>query len=216
MSPRFVNHRTVLILIMSVALLTRLVGLDWGLPHTYEEATPLRVAVSMWGWEHGGEPTLDPAFFNYPSLSFYVHFIVQGVLFLVLKLNGCHCIGHGLEFPLSHRSNAAIRRLARRWRVLRAVDGAVPVQDGPRGGRHALGTDCGPAPGDKSIPRRAIADDRSGHSAHLLRHSGGLRARAHRAEGANVRLCSGGRRSVLRHHPSTRVPSSSQLWSPLT
>ncbi|HET6350045.1 MAG TPA: hypothetical protein VFH88_13280, partial [Candidatus Krumholzibacteria bacterium] len=87
-SKRIVNQRTLLILILAAAAWVRITGLNWGLPHTYEEATPLRVAVSMWGWVTGQPTTLNPSFFNYPSLSFYLHFLIQGILFLVLKLTG--------------------------------------------------------------------------------------------------------------------------------
>jgi 4-amino-4-deoxy-L-arabinose transferase-like glycosyltransferase len=87
-SRRTLTDRTLLGLVLSAALLTRLIGLDWALPHTYEEATPLRVAVSMWGWEHDGAPTLNPSFFNYPSLAFYIHFLAQGLWFLILRLTG--------------------------------------------------------------------------------------------------------------------------------
>ena len=87
-SSRILTPRTLLILVLTLAAGTRLIGLDWSLPHTYEEATPLRVAVQMWGWEDDGRASLNPSFFNYPSLSFYIHFLVQGILFVILKLAG--------------------------------------------------------------------------------------------------------------------------------
>jgi hypothetical protein len=42
----------------------------------------------MWGWEGSGDVNLNPEFFNYPSLTFYAHFLAQGLLYLILKLLG--------------------------------------------------------------------------------------------------------------------------------
>lgn len=77
---------TVSLLLLAVAL--RLFHLDWSLPHVYEEATPLHIAWQMWGWDRSGAINLNPEFFNYPSLTFYVHFVAQGVLYLTMKLTG--------------------------------------------------------------------------------------------------------------------------------
>ncbi|HEX6791193.1 MAG TPA: glycosyltransferase family 39 protein [Candidatus Krumholzibacteria bacterium] len=85
---RWWSSTTALIAILVAALALRVVGLGWSLPSTYEEATPLKTAVAMWGWPAGVDPTLNPCFFNYPSLTFYVHFVVQGVAWLILKATG--------------------------------------------------------------------------------------------------------------------------------
>ncbi len=83
------NRPNILLLsILTLAAGLRIYGLDWSLPHTYEEATPLRVAIGMWGWQANGPTTLNPQFFNYPSLTFYIHFLAQGVVFLCLRLAG--------------------------------------------------------------------------------------------------------------------------------
>jgi len=66
----------------------RVIGLDWSLPNTYEEATPLRIALQMWGWQGAGGVDLNPHFFNYPSFCFYLHFAVQGIAYVILKLTG--------------------------------------------------------------------------------------------------------------------------------
>ncbi|MCP4547882.1 MAG: phospholipid carrier-dependent glycosyltransferase [bacterium] len=74
--------------ILLLALLLRAWSLGWGLPSVYEEAFPLKVAWTMW---HFGSPQavdLNPHFFNYPSLTIYLHFITQGLLFLAMKLGG--------------------------------------------------------------------------------------------------------------------------------
>lgn len=76
----------VLVSMVLVAVILRVVSLNWGLPHTYEEATPLRKAIDMLGWQRGGPLNLNPGFFNYPSLTFYIHLVVQAIVFFVLKL----------------------------------------------------------------------------------------------------------------------------------
>lgn len=67
-----------------LALVVRIYHLDWALPYTYEEATPLHTAWNMWGWDRNCDVNLNPEFFRYPSLTFYVHFLVQGALYLVM------------------------------------------------------------------------------------------------------------------------------------
>ena len=71
-----------------VAAGLRILGIGWGLPQVYEEATPLRHAWEMWGWglDRGFDP--NPHFFNYPSLTIYIQFILQLVIFAWLKLFG--------------------------------------------------------------------------------------------------------------------------------
>jgi hypothetical protein len=71
-----------------LALGLRLAGAGWGLPQVYEEATPVRVAWSMWAW---GEPhgfDGNPHTFGYPSLIFYLHFLGQALLLGWLRLVG--------------------------------------------------------------------------------------------------------------------------------
>lgn len=84
--PRIGSY--VLVSVILVAVVLRVVGLNWGLPHTYEEATPLRKAIDMLGWQRGGPLTLNPGFFNYPSFTFYIHLAMQAAVFLLLKLLG--------------------------------------------------------------------------------------------------------------------------------
>jgi 4-amino-4-deoxy-L-arabinose transferase-like glycosyltransferase len=81
------NNLTALGLVLIAAAL-RVYGIDWGLPQVYEEATPLYKAWDMWGWGARESLDLNPHFFNYPSLSFYLQFLGQGVLYLVLKVFG--------------------------------------------------------------------------------------------------------------------------------
>src|SRR5512140_3469152 len=64
--------------VVAAAAAFRLRSIGWGLPELSEEATPFRKALGMWGVDTG-RLTLDPHFFNYPSLTFYFHFLLQGI-----------------------------------------------------------------------------------------------------------------------------------------
>ncbi len=84
------RRRDILILtgLLVLAVGLRRYGLDWGLPEVFEEATPLKKAWDMWGWDRGGGVDLNPHFFNYPTFSIYLHFLLQGLLYLGLKVGG--------------------------------------------------------------------------------------------------------------------------------
>ncbi|MCK5613107.1 hypothetical protein KAR91_65140, partial [Candidatus Pacearchaeota archaeon] len=71
-----------------IATVLRIYGIDWGLPQVYEEATPLYKAWEMWGWGARDSLDLNPHFFNYPSLSIYLQFMGQGLLYVLLKIFG--------------------------------------------------------------------------------------------------------------------------------
>ncbi len=62
--------------VTALAMALRLWNVRHGLPDFLEEAIPFKRALAMWGWETG-HADLNPHFFNYPSLSLYVHFLVQ-------------------------------------------------------------------------------------------------------------------------------------------
>jgi 4-amino-4-deoxy-L-arabinose transferase-like glycosyltransferase len=87
-SPKRPPEWTVLLAILAVALALRLYGMNWGLPYVYEEATPFKQAWTMWGWGGPVGVDLNPHFFNYPSLTIYLQFAAQGLLYLVMKLGG--------------------------------------------------------------------------------------------------------------------------------
>jgi 4-amino-4-deoxy-L-arabinose transferase-like glycosyltransferase len=72
--------------LLAVAL--RFYGLGWGLPAVYEEAYPFKKSWEMWGWGAGRHVDFNPHFFNYPTFYFYVQFLGQGLLFVLLKLRG--------------------------------------------------------------------------------------------------------------------------------
>src|SRR5262245_34563007 len=61
-----------LLVVMVVSTALRLVHLAWGLPSLLEEAMPLRVALRMID-PATGHGNWNPGFFNYPSLSIYLH-----------------------------------------------------------------------------------------------------------------------------------------------
>ncbi len=67
-----------LAVVLLVAAALRVWRLDHGLPDLLDEDYPLRRALAMWGWERG-RTDWNPHFFIYPSLSFYLHFLVQKV-----------------------------------------------------------------------------------------------------------------------------------------
>jgi tetratricopeptide (TPR) repeat protein len=81
-------ERVALAVLFLLALGVRLAGAGWGLPQVYEEATPIRVAWSLWAWGEAHGFDGNPHTFGYPSLVFYLHFIGQAILFVWLRLVG--------------------------------------------------------------------------------------------------------------------------------
>ncbi|MFO7654532.1 MAG: glycosyltransferase family 39 protein [Candidatus Krumholzibacteriia bacterium] len=75
------THLAVALALAGLAAFLRLWRLGHGLPDFHEEAIPLREALEMWGWETG-RTDLDPGFFNYPTLTIYLHFLVQKAHYL--------------------------------------------------------------------------------------------------------------------------------------
>ena len=83
------NVRTAIVLgvILIVGAGLRAYNLDYGLPEVYEEATPMKQAWEMWGWDGDGVD-LNPHFFKYPSLAIYTQFVGQLCYFGVNALTG--------------------------------------------------------------------------------------------------------------------------------
>jgi len=77
--------------LVALALLLRLWHLGHGLPDFSEEAIPFRRALAMWGWE-SGHTDLNPHFFNYPSLTIYLHFFGQKVQYAIGLLSGRYTV----------------------------------------------------------------------------------------------------------------------------
>lgn len=90
-------------LLIALGAALRLFRIDWGLPDLYEEATPLVQAWEIWNWGPTGSVDLNPHFFNYPSLTLYVHFLITGVLFLMMK--ACGAVSSGLEYSVRYLSD---------------------------------------------------------------------------------------------------------------
>ena len=88
-SPGSSRHRgACLALLLAVAAIAiRLPHLNWGLPDLEEEALPLKKAFEMWGWDDG-RLHLDPGTAGWPSLSFYVHLLLQLLMYLGGRLIG--------------------------------------------------------------------------------------------------------------------------------
>ena len=100
----------------------RAVHLDWGLPEVFEEATPVRKAIEMWGVPGSGID-LNPHFFKYPSLTFYLNFILQSVWYLWLSLSGAVASLNEFRQVLAEDFSRAV--LLGRW--LQVVLGALLV-----------------------------------------------------------------------------------------
>lgn len=72
---------------IAAAVMLRLWHVGHGLPDFLEEAIPLRLALGMTD-PATGRVDWNPHQFNYPSLSVYLHFLLQGALFHVGRLAG--------------------------------------------------------------------------------------------------------------------------------
>lgn len=121
------QRRDILIMtaLATLAIGIRYYGLDWGLPEVFEEATPLRKAWDMWGWDRDGGVDLNPHFFNYPSLSIYLHFLWQGLLFMGLGISGA--IASTLDFNTMYLVAPTPIFLSGRWLSLLFGTGTVLV-----------------------------------------------------------------------------------------
>ena len=80
--PLATTQTTALLLLLGFGMALRLGRLGHGLPDFLEEAIPLRVALNMKDVATG-KIDWNPHYFNYPSLSIYLHFLVQQGEYLV-------------------------------------------------------------------------------------------------------------------------------------
>ncbi len=74
--PDWTSSPTTAALLVLLTILLRIWHIQHGLPDFLEEAIPFKKALQMWGWE-SGHTDLNPHFFNYPTLSLYLHLFVQ-------------------------------------------------------------------------------------------------------------------------------------------
>ncbi len=112
------KHKVFLILI-ALGLALRIYFIHWGLPEIYEEATPMMVALNFWN-TGGNGIDLNPHFFNYPALTFYLQFAIQAI---------CYFIGHLLniykDFPSFISDQTLLVIIARATSVLFDLGTAV-------------------------------------------------------------------------------------------
>jgi len=76
-----------IVYLLCIGFLLRLWNIDWSLPEVYEEAYPLTVSWKFWNWSDPGID-LNPHFFNYPALIFYLNFLIQVVHYIVGHIFG--------------------------------------------------------------------------------------------------------------------------------
>jgi hypothetical protein len=74
MNARGLRFGLMLVVLAAVAL--RLWNIAADLPDFLEEAIPFRFALNLWSWT-GGPTDWNPHFFNYPSLTLYLHLLLQ-------------------------------------------------------------------------------------------------------------------------------------------
>src|SRR5262249_54864596 len=80
-------EHTALALIVALAVGLRLWRIATGLPDFLEEAIPFRLALGMRD-AASGRIDWNPHYFNYPSLSIYLHFVVQQAAYAIGRLWG--------------------------------------------------------------------------------------------------------------------------------
>ncbi len=73
--------------LLCFAFLLRIWNVNWGLPQLYEEAIPLRFGMKLW---NPGSDTIDFHFFVYPSFTYLLQFILQGLHFLTGYIFGTY------------------------------------------------------------------------------------------------------------------------------
>ena len=77
---RSISATQLIVVGLAVTTAIKLWVVDHGLPGVYEEATPVHQAWEMWNWGYPGfDP--NPAFFNYPALTFYLNWLAQAVYY---------------------------------------------------------------------------------------------------------------------------------------
>jgi 4-amino-4-deoxy-L-arabinose transferase-like glycosyltransferase len=133
-----VSSILLLLALVGAALILRALNLDWGFPEIYEEATPVRRAVGMWG-DPGGAIDPNPHFFKYPSFTFYLNYLAQAVWYFALSLSGDIRSLNDFRQFLGEDPTRAV--LLGRW--LQAVLGALAVVPAVVFGRRLGGTAAG-------------------------------------------------------------------------
>jgi len=85
--PLLRRRRIAVLATVIMAAFLRVPQWTQGLPEFLEEAWPLREAWAMWGW-NSGHVDLNPHRFHYPSLTFYLHYLLQLIQFGIGRVAG--------------------------------------------------------------------------------------------------------------------------------
>lgn len=114
-------HRFILaILAAGVAL--RLYNVDWGLPHLYEEAIPLRFGMKLWP---SLPSSVDHHFFVYPALGYYLQLCAQFVHFCIGFVTGAYADLQ--DFIASFESDPSASTIVGRLTTIAADAGIIAV-----------------------------------------------------------------------------------------
>jgi tetratricopeptide (TPR) repeat protein len=111
-SPPDSRGRADAALLCLLALAVRLPNLGWGLPNVEEEALPMKKAFEMWGWD-AGRVNFNPQTVGWPSLSFYVHLLLQKLYYLAGRMFGTfeNRLDYYVEFLVDNSRLVVISRL---------------------------------------------------------------------------------------------------------
>ena len=95
------HEKTFLSAIISLCLGVRLWNIQWGLPDFFEEAVPFSIAWRFWNWGQEGFD-FNPHFFNYPALSFILHFIGQVFHYIIGNVFGLYSDMNAFQNAYKH------------------------------------------------------------------------------------------------------------------
>jgi 4-amino-4-deoxy-L-arabinose transferase-like glycosyltransferase len=84
---RLHRHKIFLFLVIVTGIGLRIWHINWSLPEIYEEAYPFFISGGFWNWGQIGL-NLNPHFFHYPALTFYLNFLVQVIHYLIGHVMG--------------------------------------------------------------------------------------------------------------------------------
>jgi 4-amino-4-deoxy-L-arabinose transferase-like glycosyltransferase len=85
----FKSEKVVLFSILVLGFTLRALFVNWGLPEIFEEATPLRIVTRFLSLAGTGF-SLNPKFFNYPALTFYLQLVIQLIHYAIGHLAGAY------------------------------------------------------------------------------------------------------------------------------
>jgi 4-amino-4-deoxy-L-arabinose transferase-like glycosyltransferase len=92
------TERSILILILLLSALVRVWGINYDLPYVYHPDEPVYIRISQNIFKTGD---LNPHFFNYPSLFFYINALAYGPYYVLGKLMGVFSTPQDILPPVS-------------------------------------------------------------------------------------------------------------------